>query len=336
VFAPVAGELGEVDELLHGVVAESQGSLSPLLGHVLANGKRLRAALVLLSGRLFDRGPAPPPLLELAAAVEILHAATLVHDDIVDQSPYRRGRQTLHQLTPAAVSVLAGDLLLARAVSRVTGIGDDRITRIFADTIARMCEGQISESLQAHRAAAASSSEAGDERSRYFVVIEQKTSALCAASCTMPALLMGATADQREAMRIYGLNLGFAFQIVDDVLDFTGDAGTLGKPTGSDLRQGLLTLPSILYLEENTARRTGGPDDRAGGNAVLRYLAGERTEQALRRAVRAVAASSAIDSAIAESRRRMEIGRVALLTLPSGVMRDALLSLSRTITERRR
>ena len=195
---------------------------------LLAPGKRLRPAVTIGCARLFGR--TTEPVHAMAAAVEFLHTATLIHDDVVDQSDSRRGEPTLYTAVGNAVAVLAGDYLFAQAAATAAETNNLRIIRLFADAVRTLCAGQIDES-----------SRAGAERyeldrDAYYRTIEAKTAALFILACEAGAVLGEATLAQAEALRRYGRSLGLAFQIVDDILDLTGEQEVLGKPIGSDLR----------------------------------------------------------------------------------------------------
>ena len=207
---------------------------------IAAGGKRLRPRIALLTGGML--GAEPAALVTLAAAIEMLHTATLIHDDLVDGSGLRRGVETLNARWSAAASVLVGDLAFTRAAELILGTRSLPAIEMFTRTMTRMVDGEVS---QLARERAISS------RVEYFHWIGAKTAALFELACGGPALL-GAVGEQALApARRFGYGIGMAFQVVDDVLDFTGNTGLLGKPVGSDLRQGVMTLPALIYLEEH-------------------------------------------------------------------------------------
>jgi octaprenyl-diphosphate synthase len=230
------------------VLAENSRSEVELISlaarHILnAGGKRFRPQLTLLAARAFEyEGPAA---VAMAAAMELIHTATLVHDDIVDESDSRRGRATANFFWGNSASVLMGDYLVIKAFSMAADTGDARLFRLLCDTIGRMCEGEV---LQICVRA-----EAGLDVETYLKIIEAKTAILMATCCRTGALLGGAALEQIEALTAFGTQVGLAFQIIDDVLDYTAQAESLGKPVGGDLREGKVTLPLIYALERARA-----------------------------------------------------------------------------------
>jgi octaprenyl-diphosphate synthase len=213
--------------------------LSVAAHHILsAGGKRFRPQLTLLSARAFDEQSRAA--VSLAAAMELIHTATLVHDDIVDNSDTRRGRATANFFWGNSASVLMGDYLVIKAFSIAADAGDGRILRLLCDTIGRMCEGEV---LQLCVRA-----EKSLDVGTYLKIIEAKTGILMSTCCRAGALLGGAALDQIEALAQFGARVGLAFQIIDDILDYTGEKQALGKPVGSDLREAKVTLPLIYAL----------------------------------------------------------------------------------------
>ena len=310
---PIRSEMEGVERLLHETLSVVDDPLSSMLRPLLSGGKRLRSALVILVGRMFNRSPAP--FCRLAAAIEMLHCATLIHDDLMDDAPLRRGCRTLHTAWPAAATVLAGDYLLARSVSLVAEINLPRLVRIFAHALCTICAGEICQTLAAR----------GESSPRvdYYQSIEAKAASLFAAGAEMAAILSGAQEPQIAALRDYGHGLGTAFQVVDDVLDFTGTDTRLGKPAGSDLRQGAITLPTLLYLEN------------AGDDTVVNaVLSGQRDEELVRSAVQAICTSGAIEASLAEAQTRVGQSQRALTTLPDNASRHALFTLAEFVVAR--
>jgi geranylgeranyl pyrophosphate synthase len=312
---PIRPDLEQVMRLLHETLAQVGEPLGSELRASAGGGKCIRPALVILAGRLFSAQAAP--FHKLAAAVEVLHTATLIHDDLVDGAALRRGRETLHTSWPAGVTVLVGDALLAQTAALVAELGHPRILGVFADALRAMSTGEIEQLLTAGKAQCS--------REGYYRRIEAKTAALCAAATEMAGILAQARDTQVAALRRFGWELGIAFQIVDDVLDFVGDEAQLGKPAGSDLRQGLVTLPTICYLE------------RAKSSAVVdAVLAGQGDEQLLRTAIETIRASGAVDAALEEARSHVQQGQEALALLPDGSPRQTLLALIEYAVERKR
>ena len=181
----------------------------------------------------------------LAAAVETLHTATLVHDDLIDNALLRRGNPTLNAMWTSAATVLTGDYLFARAAAFAAETESVRVISIFAQTLMTICSGELNQIFGSDGGQPTATA-----REYYYQRIYSKTASLFAASAEAGALLGEAPQTEAQALRDYGHNLGMAFQIVDDVLDFAGSEGDLGKPIGSDLRQGIITLPTIHFLED--------------------------------------------------------------------------------------
>ncbi len=311
---PVRPEMERVERLLSETLAGVEEPLSSVLRRSLDGGKRVRPALVILVGRMF--APSTAPFHSLAAAVAMLHTATLIHDDLLDEAPLRRGRQTLHTVWPAGATVLLGDYLLGQAVSLIAEVEHPRVLKVFAETLCTMCAGEMR-----HMSV---STGKRDLREDYYRSIEAKTASLFAASTEMAGILAGAEEPQIAALRRFGRELGMAFQIVDDVLDFIGDEARLGKPAGSDLRQGLITLPIICHLEIVE-------DD----TSVSGVLSGQQDEEHVRAAIEAVCSSGAIEASLAEARAHARRSQEPLETLPDVISRQMLRSLAQYVVERR-
>ncbi|MBN1977815.1 MAG: polyprenyl synthetase family protein [Anaerolineae bacterium] len=312
---PIRPDLERSMRLLLETLAQVGEPFGSELRYLVEGGKCVRPALVVLVGRLFSAEAVP--FHKLAAAVEVLHTATLIHDDLVDGAALRRGRETLHTSWPAGVTVLVGDALLAQTAALVARLGRPRILEVFAEALCAMSAGEIGQLLSA--------GESRYGREGYYRRIEAKTASLCAAATEMAAILAEAEEVQIAALRRFGWELGIAFQIADDVLDFVGDEAQLGKPAGSDLRQGLVTLPVICHLEQ------------AGDDAAVEaVLAGQRDEGHVRAAVEAIRASGAVDAALDEARSHARQAREALAAFPDGDSRRVLLALADYAVERRR
>jgi octaprenyl-diphosphate synthase len=311
---PIRPDLEQMLHLLDETLAQVGEPLGSQLHVSVGGGKCIRPALVLLVGRLFSAEPVP--FHKLAAAVEVLHGATLIHDDLVDGAALRRGRETLHKSWPAGMAVLVGDALLAQTAALVAALDRPQILGVFADALRAMSAGEIEQLLSAGIAQ--------HSREAYYQRIEAKTASLCAAATEMAAILADARETQTAALRCFGWELGIAFQIADDVLDFIGDEAQLGKPAGSDLRQGLVTLPTICYLEQ------------ARSSAVVdAVLAGQGDEELARIAVEAICASGAVDAALGEARSHARQAREALAGVPDGDPRHMLLALADYAVDRK-
>ena len=297
-FTPIRVPLDEVERILFEQAAAAPAPLDGMLHHAIAGGKRMRPAVILLIGALLS-GDASL-LTRIAAAVEVLHVATLIHDDIIDDTSVRRGRETVHVRWSVRDAVLAGDYLLAAAARRIAAIGDTSLMGVFADTLSTVCIGQIRE-VQI---------EPGGIRGldAYRRDIEAKTASLIAGACEMTGIMCGAPDEVVSQIREFGRQLGIAFQIADDVLDFIGEESWLGKPRGSDLRQGLVTLPVLLYLQNGGTSRRVLDVIEAGGN---------RSAAAVARAIDIICSSGAIDAAAAEAQRHARQALSVLGGLPA-------------------
>jgi octaprenyl-diphosphate synthase len=235
---------------------------------LLSGGKRLRPLLTLLTGRAF--GCRDAGLLPLGAAVEMLHAATLLHDDILDNAPLRRGRAAAHVLFGAAPAVLAGDAMLAKALLLVSSFGDPRLTACVSEAVMHTAEGEIAEFARLR--------DTSLTHEDYVRIITGKTAWMLRASCELGALRAGAGEEATRAAALFGLEAGIAFQIVDDVLDYYPCEET-GKPKGGDLREGKCTPPLLLYLAslpaEKAARLRAEFEGGRLGEADIEALCGE-------------------------------------------------------------
>lgn len=243
IYGPVQEDLRLVEETLDRIKhVENFPALSKMLAHVLgAEGKRVRPAIALLCGKYGDYRPELH--VPLAASIELLHTATLVHDDVIDASPSRRGRPTANELFNNSASVMLGDYMFAHSADLIARTDDTKVVRLFARTIMAIAGGELHQDMSAY--------EYSQDTMQYFGRIEGKTASLFATSAEGGAMVARCTAEEREALRLYGLNVGMAFQVVDDILDFAGDEQQMGKPIGSDLMQGTLTLPSLLLMERH-------------------------------------------------------------------------------------
>jgi len=219
-----------------------------LAGHLIAaGGKRVRPLLAVAAARLldYDGSETRKELCKLAACVEFIHTATLLHDDVIDESDQRRGKASAHVIFGNEAAVLVGDFLFSRAFQLMVEIGSLPVLKILSDAAATISEGEV---LQL-----TTTGNIRVSRDDYMNVIRAKTAALFAASCEAGALAAGGSATECDALRRYGENLGIAFQMVDDILDYRPADAALGKNTGDDFREGKMTLPALLVLEQATA-----------------------------------------------------------------------------------
>src|SRR5215208_952028 len=243
VFSTMRPNLVRVQSRLEEAVRIDYPGLTDLiLGLLRAGGKRLRPLVLLLAGRAF--GDDRDTLVTAGAGVELLHTASLVHDDTVDRAGMRRGRPTLNSVLPSGAVILLGDFLFAQSAMLAAATNSPRVVSIFASTLADICDGQLREMFVAHRL--------DQSREEYERRIFGKTASLFAGSAEMGAIIGKAPDTAVQALRQYGSDVGMAFQIVDDVLDLREDESQLGKPAGHDLTQGTVTLPTIIYASDLT------------------------------------------------------------------------------------
>ncbi len=314
IFEPIEQELSLVEQQLKAIAEVAFPQLAQVLDYIMKRGgKRIRPALTLLAGKLCDYHQ--PPLIPMAAGVELLHNATLIHDDAIDDAPTRRGLPTVDSLWSDEVAILAGDYLFAKSAELVATTGNLRVIRLFAQTLMTICSGELDENF--------SSGEMRQSRQQYYQRSGQKTASLFAAAAESGAVLSDVSEEAVQALRDYGYNLGLAFQIVDDILDFTGDEHELGKPVGADLLQGTLTLPVILLLE------------RSENNPIKELLEGKDKEANLKQAIEAIRNSSVIDESYAIAEDWTAKARQALEMFPDNAPRRALLQLADYVTQRR-
>ena len=319
IFASIADDMEVVDHTFQQRAASDLEQLNTAVGYVLSSpGKKLRTALTLLSGKLigyrFDK------LLPLSVSLEMVHLATLVHDDIVDGARTRRGIPTVNAQYGDGIAILLGDYLFAKTSGLVAEVEDFRIDRLFSDTVARICEGTIIELLAARTLDLSVDA--------YLKRIGYKTACLMAACTKGGALVGGGSEAQIALMEQYGQNLGMAFQIIDDVLDYTGADEVIGKPAGNDLRQGLVTLPLIYALQHEQ----NGHAERI--SRLLQDSAGHEAE--VLDVVRWVREGPAVGGALDLARHYAARARAALAEFHSGPDRQALEDLTEFVLARSR
>ena len=241
IFEPIRADLEKVDREF-GRQVESQVDLIPKIGRYIqtSGGKRMRPAVLLMAARL--TGYQGERAILYAAVVEFIHTATLVHDDIIDESELRRGRLAVHSRWGNDVTVLLGDYLYIKSMALALTYDTLDIVRLLCDVTLRMIEGELYQLTK--------NGDADITEEQHFDIIRRKTAYLFGGCAQIGGMLGKVSEEQAQALREYGFNLGIAFQIVDDLLDFTGDAAALGKPIGADLREGKMTLPLIHLLQQ--------------------------------------------------------------------------------------
>jgi heptaprenyl diphosphate synthase len=248
-FTPINREMIIVEErLIHSINTELPELDQAATHLVKAGGKRLRPAFVLLVAKLF--ADSVEPVIPMAVALEMVHMATLVHDDVIDNSQLRRGQPTVKSEWGNRISIYAGNYVFAKSLGLVAEYQRSDLLKILADASMRICEGEIRQMLSCYNI--------HQGMKDYMRRIERKTALLISVSCELGAMISQAREAERIALKRYGYYLGMAFQITDDILDFVADEEVLGKPVGSDIRQGVITLPAIYELKYGTHREQLG------------------------------------------------------------------------------
>jgi octaprenyl-diphosphate synthase len=306
------GDMAAVDALIVARM-QSQVPVIPLLADhlVAAGGKRLRPLLTVAAARAGRPADAPGDIsaaVRLAAAVEFIHTATLLHDDVVDGSNLRRGKTAAHLIWGAPSSVLVGDFLFARAFELMVETGQMRALGILARASSVIAEGEVLQLTRAH--------DLNLDQETYLRIISAKTAELFAAAAESGAVGVGADEACVRALRAYGLNLGLAFQLADDALDYGGVSEELGKNAGDDFREGKVTMPLLL-----AAARTRGREDAFWDRTINK---GQRTEDDFRRARELVVGTGAVVSTLDTAHEYADAAKAALQALPAGEWRAAL------------
>ncbi len=278
-----------------------------------SGGKRIRPTLVLLGCGMLGAGEQQS--VTLAAAIEMLHTATLVHDDLIDGSTVRRGLPTLNAQWNAGATVLTGDYIFARAAHLAAATKSLPVMESFSRTLMTIVNGEITQLFR---------SKSGDLRRDYIARIYAKTASLFELAAESSALVSASDEAAVSSMKGFGYDIGMAFQIVDDVIDFTGDQDRVGKPVGRDMQHGLITLPTLNYMAIR-------PDDKD----LASFLQHDSLEQdALERLFHAIRGSGAVEQALDEARRYVSAGEEKLARMPAAPERDALFELSNYVVHR--
>ncbi|MEP7185701.1 MAG: polyprenyl synthetase family protein [Rhodanobacter sp.] len=309
-----AADMQRVDALIRQRLSSDVVLINQIADHIIASGgKRLRPMLhVLAAGAA---GYSGEQQIKLAAVIEFIHTSTLLHDDVVDESDLRRGRKTANALWGNAASVLVGDFLYSRSFQLMVELDDMRIMRILADTTNTIAEGEVLQLLNIGNADV--------DEAAYLAVIERKTAVLFAAATELGGILGGLPEDQIEALRRYGMELGYAFQIADDLLDYVSDPGTLGKNIGDDLAEGKPTLPLIYALQHAQA-----DPEKAAQAKTLRHAIEHGGLDSLDRIIASIRDSGALERTRERALAHAQAARDALSCLPASDHRDALASLA--------
>ncbi len=314
ILAPVQNDLPLVTQNLQKVAEVDFPRFSEAIKQAIGGrGKGVRPALTLLAGS-FNRYSLEY-LIPMATAVELLHTASLVHDDTIDKSPLRRGLPTLCSTLGDNAAIMAGDYLFAKSAELAAIPGNLRVVRLFARTLMALAKGELEETLTLY--------EWHQSRNDYFRRIDGKTAALFSMAAESGAILSDGPETQIQALREYGRNLGLAFQVVDDLLDFTADEETLGKPAGNDLLSGVLTLPALLYLQQNP-----------NGNLIKHGFEAKGEGTYLLEAVSEIRGSSMIDETFDIARELVGKAESCIAGMPDNDARKALIALAEYVLER--
>jgi geranylgeranyl pyrophosphate synthase len=314
-LSPVQEQIKLVEERMRAQADESHPDLRAALEHLLsAGGKRIRPTLGLLVGNML--GAEEWRLITLGAAVELLHTATLVHDDLIDGALLRRGIATLNARWSPPATVLTGDFLFARAAKLAAETDYLPLMKSFAETLAVIVNGELTQMFTAHGLI---------NRDNYYKRIYAKTASLFEMTARAAAMISPTDEGTVEAMRDFGYQIGMAFQIVDDILDFNGEQNAVGKPLGSDLLNGLVTLPAIYYAEAH-------PNDED----VLSLPQGGWTNvENMTRLIEKIRSSDAAKKSMQEAEAHIDRALACIASLDPSTEREALESLAKYIVDRR-
>jgi len=321
IYEPIQEDLVKVEDSLSLVSRTDFPWLSELLDYSLkSGGKRIRPALVLLSGKFYSYNLGY--LLPMATAVELMHAATLIHDDAIDKSSIRRGRPTINKLWGEEQAVLLGDYLFAKAGETVTETQNVPVIRLFSQTLETITSGELNQAVNAFNLE--------QTRQQYLRRISGKTASLFSLATESGVILSQAPKKVVKALKEYGDNLGIAFQIVDDILDFVGTEEEMGKPIGSDLAQGTLTLPAMLILELY-------PEDNLIKELFNnRYMPDEDRQAYIKRVIELVVNSPIVEQCYATASDYCAKASQSLKELPDNASHRALLELADYVIDRKR
>ncbi|MGI4857763.1 MAG: polyprenyl synthetase family protein [Janthinobacterium lividum] len=308
ILAPIADDMLEVDRVVRARLSSEVVLINQISEYIIgAGGKRLRPALLLLiAGALGNRGA---ERYELAAVIEFIHTATLLHDDVVDESDLRRGKKTANAVFGNAASVLVGDFLHSRSFQMMVSVERLRVMEIVSDATNVIAEGEVLQLLNMH--------DPDVNEERYTQVIRYKTARLFEASAQLGAILADASAPVEAAAREYGRRMGTAFQLMDDWLDYAGSSEEMGKNAGDDLREGKPTLPLIHLMEH------GNPEYRALARDAIEQGGTDRFDTIFA----AIQQSGALDYTLACARREAEAAAAAIIHFPDSIYKKSLLEL---------
>lgn len=315
-FQEVVDSLQAELDLIESRLRQAADVEYPLVGDFLSaivssGGKRLRPILLLLSARSFNYDV--PTLVPAAAGIELLHTASLVHDDTIDHALFRRGQPTLNSAFSSEAVILLGDYLFAQSAMLAAETMNPRVVRVFATTLGEITDGVLREIFNGHRT--------DQTRQDYEMRIYGKTASLFAGAAEMGAIIGGASEDAIQSIRAFGSDYGMAFQIVDDVLDFSSTAEQTGKPVGTDLRQGTITLPTMYFLADS--------DGSATATLVRRIADGESVpEDEVDEITALISRSGAIDRAMDVASAYIDSARNHLDVIEDPQVREEMFTLT--------
>jgi octaprenyl-diphosphate synthase len=305
---PIAADMDAVNLVIREQLFSDVPLIQQISQYIIsAGGKRIRPALVLLFANAFGIRNSIPH--RLATVIEFIHTATLLHDDVVDESSLRRGRETANALFGNAASVLVGDFLYSRAFQIIVSIGDMQVMRILADATNVIAEGEVLQLLNMH--------DPDVTEQRYLQVIRSKTAKLFEAAAQLGTLIAGATSLEIEAAAEYGRSLGTAFQLIDDVLDYSGNAEDIGKNVGDDLREGKPTLPLIYLMHNGTLAQRD----------LVRACIENGDENRFSEILTAITTSGALDYTKSQAEQAAKRAALSIAGLPHSQFKESLLEL---------
>ena len=315
IISTIAADMEAVNDVIRQRLHSEVALVNQIAEYIIsAGGKRIRPVLVLLVANAYSyKGVAHH---ELAAVVEFIHTATLLHDDVVDESSLRRGRATANALFGNAASVLVGDFLYSRAFQMMVSLNNMRIMSILSDATNVIAEGEVLQLLNMH--------DPDVTQDCYLQVIRSKTAKLFEAAAELGALVAGANDEQIAAAGEYGRSLGTAFQLIDDVLDYAGDASEIGKNVGDDLREGKPTMPMIYLMEHGTEEQ----------RQLVRSCIETGDEQHFDAILSAITSSGALDYTRREAQKAAQRAIDAIAAMPDSRYKDSLLQLARFAVDR--
>ncbi|MDR2689032.1 MAG: octaprenyl diphosphate synthase [Azoarcus sp.] len=314
-YALIGEDMRAVDATIRERLHSNVALVRQVAEYIIASGgKRLRPILLLMAARAL--GYAGTRHHELAAVIEFIHTATLLHDDVVDESDLRRGRDTANAVFGNAASVLVGDFLYSRSFQMMVGVGDMKVMQVVSDATNIIAEGEVLQLMNCH--------DPDVDETNYLQVIHYKTAKLFEAAARLGAIVAGATPEMEQALADYGMYLGTAFQLIDDVLDYSGDEADTGKHLGDDLAEGKPTLPLIYVMRHGTQEEA----------AAVRHAIEHGGRDAFPVVLAAIRASGALEHTRKRAREAAEKAKTAISFLPHGKYQETLLELAAFAVDR--